>query len=98
MKKSTFFIIILSIIFGIFTGYLICELTLCKQQHKKIQLLQQAYNKSTQLNLAYDQYNLAVENLLDKLDSAYSWVDSFDPQDYYNTRTKLDSLIWNKYK
>ncbi len=37
-------------------------------------------------------YEKAVERLLDKLDSAYDWVDSFDPYDYYEAKYRLDSL------
>ena len=50
----------------------------------------------TELIKAYDAYNKATEELLDTLDSQYDWVDAFDPYDYYESREKLDSLIWNK--
>ena len=45
---------------------------------------------------AYDAYNKATEELLDTLDNQYDWVDAFDPYDYYESRAKLDSLIWVK--
>ena len=45
---------------------------------------------------AYDAYNKATEELLDTLDNQYDWVDAFDPYDYYESRAKLDSLIWGK--
>lgn len=47
----------------------------------------------TELIKAYDAYNEATEKLLDTLDDRYDWVDSFDPYDYYESRTKLDSLL-----
>ena len=31
---------------------------------------------------------------LDTLDSQYNWIDAFDPCDYYDSRAKLDSLLW----
>lgn len=37
-------------------------------------------------------YERAVEKLLDKLDSAYNWSESFDPYDYYEAKYRLDSL------
>ena len=47
---------------------------------------------------AYDAYNKATEELLDTLDSQYDWVDAFDPYDYYESRAKLDSLLWKESK
>ena len=44
---------------------------------------------------AYDCYNKATEDLLDALDNEYNWVDAFDPQEYYESRAKLDSILWN---
>lgn len=44
---------------------------------------------------AYNSYNKATENLLDTLDNEYDWVDAFDPQDYYESRAKLDSILCN---
>lgn len=44
---------------------------------------------------AYDSYNKATEDLLDTLNNEYDWVDAFDPQDYYESRAKLDSILWN---
>lgn len=43
---------------------------------------------------AYDAYNKAAEELLDTLDNQYDWVDAFDPYEYYDSRAKLDSLLW----
>lgn len=42
---------------------------------------------------AYDAYYKHTEELLDTLNSEYNWVDAFDPCDYYESRTKLDSLF-----
>ena len=42
---------------------------------------------------AYDGYYKANEALLDTLDNHYDWVDAFDPCDYYEAKSKLDSLL-----
>ena len=42
--------------------------------------------------------NTKVNHLLSAYDSynnEYDWVDAFDPQDYYESRAKLDSILWN---
>lgn len=52
----------------------------------------------TELIKAYDAYNKATEELLDTLDNQYDWVDAFDPYDYYESRAKLDSLLWEESK
>lgn len=44
---------------------------------------------------AYNSYNKAAEDLLDTLENQYNWVDAFDPQDYYESRAKLDSILLN---
>nr|DAF36609.1 MAG TPA: hypothetical protein [Crassvirales sp.] len=48
----------------------------------------------TELIKAYDAYNKATEELLDTLDNQYDWVDAIDSYDYYESRAKLDSLLW----
>ena len=53
-----------------------------------------ATSESVEYLKAYDAYHKATEELLDTLNSEYDWVDAFDPQEYYESRTKLDSLIW----
>lgn len=52
------------------------------------------HNTMNNLLNAYDSYNKATEDLLDTLDNQYDWVDAFDPQEYYDSRAKLDSLLW----
>ena len=52
----------------------------------------------TELIKAYDAYNKATEELLDTLDNHYDWVDAIDPYDYYESRAKLDSLLWKESK
>lgn len=42
---------------------------------------------------AYDTYNKNAEILLDTLDMEYGWVDSYDPQEYYQAKERLDSLL-----
>ena len=60
-------------------GFMVCQNTTVKQQSNLIE--------------AYDAYNKHTEELLDTLNSEYDWVDAFDPCDYYESRTKLDSLF-----
>lgn len=50
----------------------------------------------TELIKAYDAYHKATEELLDTLDNQYDWVDAFDPYDYYESRAKLDSILWEE--
>lgn len=52
-------------------------------------------NTNNNLLNAYDSYNKATEDLLDSLDNQYNWVDAYDPQEYYASREKLDSILWN---
>ena len=56
---------------------------------------QMTNHKDLKLIGAYDNYNKSTEELLDTLNSEYNWVDSFDPQEYYNSREQLDSAIYN---
>lgn len=42
---------------------------------------------------AYRAYAKHTEELLDTLENQYGWVDAFDPQEYYEAKEKLDSLI-----
>lgn len=80
MKKTIIFCI-LSMIIGMVAGFMVCQNT----------------NNIRVNNLlnAYDSYNKATEDLLDSLDNQYNWVDAYDPQEYYESRAKLDSILWN---
>ena len=80
MKKTIIFCI-LSMVIGVIAGFMVCQNT----------------NNTRVNNLlnAYDSYNKATEDLLDSLDNQYNWVDAYDPQDYYASRAKLDSILWN---
>ena len=77
--KKTFFLCSLAAIVASEAGFMVCQNTTVKQQSKLIE--------------AYDAYNKHTEQLLDTLDSEYDWVDAFDPQEYYESKEKLDSLI-----
>ena len=55
-----------------------------------------ATSESVKYLEAYDAYNKATEELLDTLDNQYDWVDAFDPYDYYDSRAKLDSLLYKE--
>lgn len=70
----------ISMIIGVIAGFVVCHNTMDTE-----------YNS---LLNAYDSYNKATEDLLDTLDNHYDWVDAFDPQEYYESRAKLDSLLW----
>lgn len=80
MKKTIIFCI-LSMVIGMIAGFMVCQNT----NNTRVNHL---------LN-AYDSYNKATEDLLDSLNNEYNWVDAFDPQDYYKSRAKLDSILWN---
>lgn len=77
--KKTFLLCLLAAMVASEAGFMVCQNTTVKQQSNLIE--------------AYDAYNKATEELLDTLDSEYDWVDAFDPQEYYESREKLDSLI-----
>lgn len=78
MKKNIILCMI-SMIIGVIAGFVVCHNTMNTE-----------YNN---LLNAYDSYNKATEDLLDTLDNHYDWVDAFDPQEYYESRAKLDSLL-----
>ena len=82
--KKTFFLCSLATIVAFGAGFGVCQNTTVKQQSKLIE--------------AYDAYNKATEELLDTLDNQCDWVDAFDPYDYYDSRAKLDSLLWEESK
>ena len=63
-------------------GFLVCQNTTVRKNNKLID--------------AYDAYNKHTEELLDTLDAQYDWVDAFDPYDYYESRAKLDSILWEE--
>ena len=77
--KKTFFLCLLVAMVASEAGFMVCQNTTVKQQSNLIE--------------AYDAYNKATEELLDTLNNQYDWVDAFDPCDYYESRTKLDSLF-----
>lgn len=78
--KKTILLCLLAAMVASEAGFMVCQNTTVKQQSKLIE--------------AYDAYYKHTEELLDTLNSQYNWVDAFDPYDYYESRTKLDSLIW----
>ena len=82
--KKTFFLCLLVAMVASEAGFMVCQNTTVKQQSNLIE--------------AYDDYNKATEELLDTLNNQYDWVDAFDPCDYYESRTKLDSLLWEESK
>ena len=79
--KKTLTICILSIILGMIVGFVAGHSVATSESVKYLE--------------AYDAYNKATEELLDTLENQYNWVDAIDPCDYYDSRAKLDSLLWN---
>ena len=79
--KKTIILCIISMIIGIVAGFMVCQNT----NNTRVNNLLSAYNS----------YNKATEDLLDTLDNEYDWVDAFDPQDYYESRAILDSILCN---
>lgn len=41
---------------------------------------------------AYENYYRATEEVLDTLENRYNWVDTYDPENYYNSINKLNKL------
>lgn len=88
MKKIIIFII------GIILISFIVSVKSCdkKEKYEDYEFLKEANSKKYEALQLHWKYYDAVENLLDKLDSAYDWVDAFDPYEYYEAKYKLDSL------
>lgn len=80
--KKILTICILSIILGMIAGFVAGHSTAATESAKCLE--------------AYKSYNKATEELLDTLDNQYDWVDAIDPCDYYDSRTKLDSLLYKR--
>ena len=79
MNKDRLFMSCLGMIIGIILGVVAGQCIAAKKYIKCIE--------------AYDAYNKATEELLDTLNNEYDWVDTFDPQEYYDSKEKLDSLV-----
>ena len=80
--KKILIICILSIILGMIVGFVAGHSVATSELVKYLE--------------AYDAYNKATEELLDTLDNQYDWVDAFDPCNYYDSRAKLDSLLYKE--
>lgn len=80
--KKTFFLYSFTTIVAFVAGFMVCQNTTVKQQSNLIE--------------SYDAYNKAVEELLDTLENNYGWVDAIDSYEYYDSRDKLDSLLWSE--
>lgn len=70
---------------------LLATIDLCDNK-AKICELKKSNEFKHELITSYEAYYNATETLLDDLDDKYDWVDSFDPQEYYLAKEKLDSL------
>lgn len=73
---------IIAIILAILVGYM----------QNRIDELTEYNEFKREMITNYEGYYNNVETLLDELDDKYDWVDSFDPQEYYLAKEKLDSL------
>lgn len=52
--------------------------------------LSSAYIRETrEVISSYKEYYKASESLLDSLDAQYSWIDSYDVFDYYESKQKI---------
>lgn len=78
--KKTICLCTLAAIVAFCAGFLVCQNTTVREKNELID--------------AYDAYNKHTEELLDTLDAQYDWVDAFDPYEYYDSRAKLDTLLW----
>lgn len=79
--KKTITICILSITLGMIAGFVAGHSVATSESVKYLE--------------AYDAYSKSTEELLDTLENQYNWVDAVDPYNYYNSRAKLNSLLWN---
>lgn len=88
MKKIMLFVV------GIVLVSFVVSVKSCdkKEKYEDYKFLKETNNKKYEALELHWKYYDAVENLLDKLDSAYNWVDAFDPYEYYEAKSKLDSL------
>ena len=76
--KNYILLCIVSVITGITAGFTVDHTT--------------ADDRQTELIEAYSNYYKATEELLDSLDAGYSWVDSYDPYDYYAAKDRVERL------
>lgn len=81
MRKSLVLCTLAAIV-AFCAGFMVCQNTTVKQQSNLIE--------------AYNAYNKHTEELLDTLEKYDNWVDRFDPYDYYESRAKLDSLLYDE--
>lgn len=78
--KKTICLCSFAAIVAFVAGFMVCQNTTVKQQSNLIK--------------AYDAYNKHTEELLDTLELEYNWVDALDPYSYYESKAKLDSLLY----
>lgn len=58
-------------------GFMVCQNTKVNKLNKKV--------------AGYSAYYKNTEVLLDTLNQAYDWVDSYDPQDYYDSKMVIEN-------
>lgn len=80
MKKTVYICLIVAIA-SFIAGFIVCQNTIVKKQNKIIK--------------TYNAYNKSTEEFLDTLENDYNWIDVYDPYDYYESRAKLDTLLYN---
>ena len=61
---------------------------MCDEKPKVSDLIESNNQKQELIN-AYHDYYYCSEQLLDSLDTKYNWCDAFDPEEYYDAKSKI---------
>lgn len=80
--KSNLPLCLFVVVASFVAGFVVCQNTIVKKQ-------------SIIIN-AYDSYYRHTEQFLDTLEKYNNWVDRFNPYNYYESSSKLDSLLYNE--
>ena len=66
--------------------------TLMRDEMPKVSDLIESNNQKQELINLYESYYYYSEQLLDSLDAKYDWINAFDPQEYYDTKDKIQKM------
>lgn len=69
--------------------FYISIISLMGNEKPKVSDLIESNNQKQELINAYSDYYYYSEQLLDSLDTKYNWADAFDPEEYYDAKSKL---------
>lgn len=72
--------------------FYISILSLVENEKPKVSDLIESNNQKQELINAYHDYYYCSEQLLDSLDTKYNWCDAFDPEEYYDAKSKIYEL------